>query len=489
MDNLDTRSFHQISMICKDQNNIVHEVLKLSDSSLYQDVILLCSDGSLKMSSFLLAAVFPLFKNVLSDVTQHEEDTVISLPDVFRGEMENLLNDLTKGELKIFPGDTVKFFLQNLNGYLIETREHVENETKLEPDPYKLESFKSPINIKENEADPSVEVEIDFSDLDPLIDDIKEETEFFDRKKNPLKQKKERRCEGRRPKFCTYDECNWSTFSNSRLEVHLRRHENGKRTLFARKCIAENCEFEAPTSTLRQHLETIHSDLSPNCNQCGKGFTSFGDVLSHLRSVHDEYVKKPRYKCEICGYVFPKLSHLNRHMDSVHKKLTIECDRCNKKFRKANFSRHKCFVTPKKDICTICGKSVQDVKLHIEGVHEGKMVQCPICQKSLKEGSLRVHMLSHEEMKQCCPTCGISVQNLELHNKRVHTVDEEKQFQCQDCGKGFIRKHYLETHRINVHLKTYPYQCRYGCDVKYNDISNRNSHEKKKHGQLFQRFK
>ena len=26
---------------------------------------------------------------------------------------------------------------------------------------------------------------------------------------------------------------------------------------------------------------------------------------------------------------------------------------------------------------------------------------------------------------------------------------------------------------------------RYGCDIGYNDVSNRNSHEKKKHGGLF----
>ena len=45
---------------------------------------------------------------------------------------------MVKGELKIFPGDTVKFFLQNLNGSLIETREDVENETKLEHDPYTI---------------------------------------------------------------------------------------------------------------------------------------------------------------------------------------------------------------------------------------------------------------------------------------------------------------------------------------------------------------
>ena len=35
---------------------------------------------------------------------------------------------------------------------------------------------------------------------------------------------------------------------------------------------------------------------------------------------------------------------------------------------------------------------------------------------------------------------------------------------------------------MNVHLKLRPYKCRFGCDFGYNDFSNRNAHEKKKHG-------
>ena len=39
---------------------------------------------------------------------------------------------------------------------------------------------------------------------------------------------------------------------------------------------------------------------------------------------------------------------------------------------------------------------------------------------------------------------------------------------------------------MNVHIRSRPYNCRYGCNMAYNDVSNRNSHEKKKHGGLFQ---
>ena len=48
-----------------------------------------------------------------------------------------------------------------------------------------------------------------------------------------------------------------------------------------------------------------------------------------------------------------------------------------------------------------------------------------------------------------------------------------------------MEKQKLEIHRMNVHLKLQPYKCRYGCDIAYNDVSNRNQHEKRTHGKLF----
>ena len=94
----------------------------------------------------------------------------------------------------------------------------------------------------------------------------------------------------------------------------------------------------------------------------------------------------------------------------------------------------------------------------------------------------------HEE-KKTCPVCGIKVRLLKEHIDNVHTKDEEKKFQCHDCGKGFKYEHKLEYHRISMHLKTKPYNCRYGCDISYNDLSNRNAHEKRTHGKLFMTVK
>merc|ERR1712126_319616 len=110
---------------------------------------------------------------------------------------------------------------------------------------------------------------------------------------------------------------------------------------------------------------------------------------------------------------------------------------------------------------------------------------CHLCDfKCAEKAGLKKHMQSHEEKKPC-PKCGERVRCLQQHIESVHTPDEMKKFQCQDCGKGFISALKVEKHRMNVHLKLRPYNCRYGCNVSYNDTSNRNQHEKKTHGKIF----
>ena len=87
-----------------------------------------------------------------------------------------------------------------------------------------------------------------------------------------------------------------------------------------------------------------------------------------------------------------------------------------------------------------------------------------------------------------CPICGKTVKVLKVHLKKAHTDDSEKPFHCDQCGKGFCETAHKRAHQMNVHLKMRPYKCRYGCadNIGYNDLSNRNSHERKKHGGVFQ---
>ena len=95
------------------QKHLVHQVLQLSECSLYQDVTLICSDGNLKLNSFILAAVFPLFRDILVKIEQYEEEVVISLPNVVGEKIKQFLNDLLEEEVKVVFGEALRFLFLN----------------------------------------------------------------------------------------------------------------------------------------------------------------------------------------------------------------------------------------------------------------------------------------------------------------------------------------------------------------------------------------
>ena len=174
------------------------------------------------------------------------------------------------------------------------------------------------------------------------------------------------------------------------------------------------------------------------------------------------------------------------------KKKKLKCRQCYKRFPEESFENHSCEKKVSNFICNICGqiyKHKHHLNYHHKVAHENykppKLHICHQCEfRCTSKKDLRRHLETHEEKKPC-PECGLKVRQLNAHIKTVHTPDEMKNQICKDCGKGFLNLGKLNKHRMSVHLKLRPYNCRYGCDISYNDTSNRNQHEKKSHGKLF----
>ena len=214
-----------------------------------------------------------------------------------------------------------------------------------------------------------------------------------------------------------------------------------------------------------------------------------------------QIMRKPtklRVTCELCGKEFKKKS-MKSHLEIVHGKNpekimayreNITCELCGKEIRMSSMKKHLlCHASAdKKEICSICGKPKANLSAHMANVHGiggGPGVSCHVCGKLLKTKThLASHMLIHE-VKKPCTICGAQVKQMNLHMLEAHTPNDQKKHKCPDCGKGFYASTKLTQHRINVHLRDRPFPCRYGCEFRYNDSSNRNSHERKKHGGLF----
>ena len=216
--------------------------------------------------------------------------------------------------------------------------------------------------------------------------------------------------------------------------------------------------------------------------ECRKIFGRSYELIRHIKV--KQSVPLP---CHICGKLVRKMDdHIKRHHDSSRSK----CSTCGKVMLIEMLEDHEKRCENKKYVCNTCGKSFSSkhtLDYHRDTWHEVLKAEhkCDECGKLfVRKEMLKLHMKSHQE-KTPCPECGVKVRHLNLHMKQAHTPDDQQPHQCQDCGKGFFEIRHLEKHRMNVHLKLRPYNCRYGCDIAYNDTSNRNQHEKKTHGKLF----
>ena len=137
--------------------------------------------------------------------------------------------------------------------------------------------------------------------------------------------------------------------------------------------------------------------------------------------------------------------------------------------------------------CTTCNKSYsteQALKAHIKKKHlsVAQNLPCDICGKVLKfPWQLYDHRTRTHQELGTCPTCGLmfTLTNLKRHIRRTH--DNERNFQCDICGKRFHYKSKVKSHKVRVHLNLKPFQCDC-CTFTCASISNLNIHRKNRHG-------
>ena len=298
--------------------------------------------------------------------------------------------------------------------------------------------------------------------------------------------------------------CDYKTNRKDGLKEHFEWHHGGSLT-----CDICRRTFNT-TGKLKLHMERIHgSDAERNtdkytvtysdadgklgfkCNVCNQELSSKQNAINHYEALHvrKNEVDEPK-PCELCGIVLEDARSFQSHMTRVHGKIRNKtilqgktlCTTCKKYVKTEKFEKHVCQQDQE---CKQCGKmffSRNDRDRHIREEHEIEMYSCDQCGKTFTSQSLvKIHMRVHVEKSEC-PHCGIKVKHLQAHIEKAHIADDLKRFKCHYCGKGFINNRLLQKHVDCIHLNARRYQCRYGCDFRFNDSSNRAAHERKKHG-------
>ena len=134
-------------------------------------------------------------------------------------------------------------------------------------------------------------------------------------------------------------------------------------------------------------------------------------------------------------------------------------------------------------VCTVCGKSTNNISGHSKSVHEINEQKCPHCDKVLQNPSrLKGHIKTvHEKLP--CVHCGelIPVSVMSEHIRAQHTSNDDKRHKCDVCGKGFNDMGPFKDHK-NIHTGEKPYKCKY-CSACFASRGNHRQHEKTHLGQ------
>ena len=236
------------------------------------------------------------------------------------------------------------------------------------------------------------------------------------------------------------------------------------------------------------------------CPECGKKFTSKNKIDFEK---HQQVHKVEAFICECPGA--PVIVKRPGQVYNTNKEFR-EKERHMKVQHMGWYGCHECHVSceRKEDlekhveshsvnlICDSCGfevegsKALTKMRWHKKTVHEAKPKQCPDCGEIVLDKDMKKHKAkAHTSAGAACEICGKVVKRLAHHMQIMHMAESDKRFVCKECGKGFMDQSTMENHRMSMHIKTQPHRCRYGCENSYNDVSNRNAHERRRHGGTF----
>ncbi|XP_060530427.1 zinc finger protein 567-like [Cylas formicarius] len=227
------------------------------------------------------------------------------------------------------------------------------------------------------------------------------------------------------PKQLYCNHCKLKFGNNTSFKNHMTRHKHKKcpicekliRSTYLRKHLSMHtsppviCEICGVTcknaASLKMHNFYYHkSPAFCVCEDCGRSFRTKTKLLYHQRKDH---TKERNFKCETCGKAFFLKMYLTKHINMKHMKL-------------------------RPYICEYCGKG-------FSGKH-----------------ALRTHVRQHtNETPFPCTLCGERFRqkvSLRGHMKSVHSIEEESNFFCDECGKGFATNTALDVHsRLHNEMK------------------------------------
>jgi len=399
---------------CEDSGGIVLQALEAAQSPQFQDLNIVCSDGEVSVSAFIMGSLSPFLANIIDGVDDLV-DSVIIFPEhsvndfkelfssiqnkeAFRGNQkrnENLVKTLDirtvflkpkDGRYKNSPNNFVGPDIPPVQEFLQRIPELPDIESAELFDPVYLEDIEI-----ENEDNLSLTIHSNESDL--LVQPAKKKSKSSSKRKMSKKL---------------------NIVSHGDKKSKLKKHKK-KVKMISEPCdtIAENEELMYSCSACGNRFKTetqlsfhakSHIAAEQNqhiCNFCGKYFKKMFQLQNHIR-VHTG--DKP-YVCHTCGKAFNQETTLRTHMRIHSGFKPFKCEECGEAFNASNaLTAHKLWKHSSGNrpfLCSFCSKSFPTkaaVKKH-ETIHKAeKKHACTLCEKKFARADhLKSHLRSHKD--------------------------------------------------------------------------------------------
>ena len=187
--------------------------------------------------------------------------------------------------------------------------------------------------------------------------------------------------------------------------------------------------------------------------------------------------KEGGFKCDECdnGVYYRRRYDLDKHKASRHQNVTFDCDECDKSYtskstlKAHNKSQHEGVPAHKYDDCNYTCNNTGNLTEHKRTYHDKVKLKCEKCTYEVfSSTSMRVHKTLHEDKKHYCEQCEfvtLSKEAIQTHWKRRHSV---KQFECDMCD--YKSSYNLARHKRNSHADKLT--CDF-CDFMGNKVTTR----------------
>ena len=239
----------------------------------------------------------------------------------------------------------------------------------------------------------------------------------------------------------------------------LRTHAALHQRCAEKNCFCPQCDkvFDSPIKVTRHSVVHKKDYAKYPCDKCSKTFKSSRILQTHLSKVHNFHQLK-RFQCMKCPKSFDFENHLKHHLNNHDiKTKELYCDQCDM-------------------ICSNRSSLNYHMQKHLKSNYD-----CDQCSKSFKsEFGLKYHLKVHNNQTDfMCHECGkgfITKYKLIHHRRSKHT--NERPYVCEECGEGFVRNDKLTVHKRRAHTGERPYPCEQ-CDWRGVDSSSLIHHRKK----------